>query len=201
MKNSYFTHDNGGRPFKVEVDTENKNIVIYDEDGYFGDDGVYVDQYPCPILKIPSYEKIFIGESHGDFGLGNSILIKIKNNIYIYVGEYIYSFEIDDEIINYESPIGNSDVPYPYAIGDKYVYLMIEQVKINKNDLQTNDPYTHYYYLKKQFNDKDLKFIKFKHEIIVKNIRSTTEGRNLTRQKIKDYEKRKKILNKNKEKK
>jgi hypothetical protein len=45
--------------------------------------------------------------------------------------------------------VGNSDVPYPFAVDSEYVYLMIEDVKIpvRELDLVTKplDVYTQYY--------------------------------------------------------
>lgn len=51
----------------------------------------------------------------------------------IYVGCEMYSFKTDDEIIDYVSPMGNNDVPYPVAYSDENVYFMEGQfVKIKE---------------------------------------------------------------------
>ena len=78
--------------------------------------------------------------------MGNSILIKERKGKYIYIGERIASFQLqDDDIVEYLSPIGNNDVPYPYAKGIKYTYLMIEKIKIPNEKLHNSDPYRQYY--------------------------------------------------------
>ena len=41
--------------------------------------------------------------------------------------------EITDEIKKYYSMIGNSDVPYPVAIGEKNVYFLIESTYLSKD--------------------------------------------------------------------
>ena len=56
---------------------------------------------------------------YGDEFDGNSILVHISENKYVYIGSSIYSFESQAKIIRYISPVGNSDVPYPYAIDEK----------------------------------------------------------------------------------
>jgi hypothetical protein len=90
-------------------------------------------------------------EGYGKYFDGNTILIKLKQNKYIFIGASIYIFTIDYEIIKYVSPIGNNDVSYPYAIDIKNnYYLMLDSVIIPKNSM-TNysksnfDPYNYYY--------------------------------------------------------
>jgi hypothetical protein len=66
----------------------------------------------------------------------------------MYIGDAVKTFEPikDDLILDYQSPIGNSDVPYPYAVGEKYTYLMIENVYIDNAALnKKEDPYKQYY--------------------------------------------------------
>jgi hypothetical protein len=63
----------------------------------------------------------------------------------MYIGKCIYEFEPED-IILYMSPTKNSSVPYPYAKGKNYTYLLIENVYI-LNDLLDfkQDIYSQYY--------------------------------------------------------
>ena len=63
-------------------------------------------------------------------------MIKLSKHKYIYIGWKIYEFKTNDEIIKYVSPIGNSDVPYPYTIGTKNTYLMIEDIYGNEDPSQ-----------------------------------------------------------------
>ena len=63
---------------------------------------------------------------------GNSILLKIGDKRYVFIGHTIYEFSTKDEITEYHSPVGNNDVPYPVAIGKNYVYFMIEDVYVAK---------------------------------------------------------------------
>lgn len=77
---------------------------------------------------------------------GNTILLQLNNgNEYMYIGGEIYTFTTSDNIIDYISPIGNNDVPYPYAIGTQNVYLMIGYKFIDKTKVCCDDPYKDYY--------------------------------------------------------
>lgn len=174
----YYTHDNGGRPFKVDVDNTNKSLVVYQLneeeldkhqtvkewkvngrrhmevkwDIDLNDPKVMEQFYDKPVFKS-RFREIFIGthEEKGNkprWGLGNSILINKTGREYVFIGETIYSFTAKDHIVEYHSPIGNSDVPYPFAIGDKYVYFMIEYNVIDVtafDEHEIKDPYTKLY--------------------------------------------------------
>ena len=104
---------------------------------------------------------------------GNSILFQVKSDRekqykYIYVGSEIYSFYTKEKIEKYYSPIGNNDVPYPYAISKSNVYLMVEKKVLNRDAIQTKDPYEHYY----QMNHKNtgLKPKKLNTKMLVKRL-------------------------------
>ena len=158
---TYYTHNNGGRPFKVVVD--NKKIYVYKYKKY--DEDTDTTLYYEKSIK---YEKknffkcknIFIGKSlknkttisSGGYGAkftGNSILLQITKNKYVFIGHKIFSFTSQSEIKKFVSPVGNSDVPYPFAIDvDGRYYLMIENViidKITNIKKYDNDPYEFYY--------------------------------------------------------
>jgi len=169
MTKTYLIHDNGGRPFKVVI---NDNVSVYNENGYNEqtDEIIYSKE---PIINLKGISNIFIGKSpenemtkfSGGYGPnfdGNSILVHIKDNEYIYIGSEIFRFHSFAEIIDYKSPVGNSDVPYPYAIDkENNYYLMIESVVINKNSNILDDPYYYYYnlelFIPKKINGQKIK--------------------------------------------
>jgi hypothetical protein len=143
----YLTHDNGSRPFKVIISSNKIEIYKQSDADIYADNNKYTDL----IMRILECERIFIGDDPiccserakehlpDEFYLGNSILIHIKNNSYVYVGDNISQFESFDYIVEYWSPIGNNDVPYPYAIGETFTYLMLESKYIENNLIW--DPY------------------------------------------------------------
>lgn len=162
-KNIYYTHYNGGRPYKVIM--EYKNVSVYKFLHRTKEKNKIIDTYEnTPICKYKALQ-IFVGKSiknnmtkfSGGTGFkfdGNSILLNINNLTYIYIGKSIYKFNALNKIITYVSPIGNSDVPYPYAIDiDGNIYLINDnKIIINNIDLienminsQFDDPYSLYY--------------------------------------------------------
>ena len=129
----YMIHDNGGRPFIVHDTKSEKNAAVYKTKVVDKDADIWEYEQANKILTT-SYQRIFVGDNllkdphYDELGLakGNSILLEISDKRYIYVGDCVFSFEPVDEdtILKYYSPVGNNDVPYPYAVGKKYVYFM-----------------------------------------------------------------------------
>ncbi len=145
----YHIHDNGGRPFKVEIH-DNEVSVFTHSNG---------DATQCDKLITYTPQKIFIGVDQTDNNNdGNSILLHIRNLEYVFIGTTIFIFTTECMINNFKSPIGNGDVPYPYAIdNDGNVYLFEESVILQNNDrlkayietmiINTDSrPYYDYYY-------------------------------------------------------
>ena len=103
------------------------------------------------------YINIFVGDNDLKFddyemekgeGRGNSILLQTGKNKYIYIGDGIRSFTTknSDVIKKYYSPVGNNVVPYPYAVGEKYVYFMLGNVHQPVEDFDLKkDAYMQYY--------------------------------------------------------
>ena len=185
----YYIHDNHGRPFKVIVDGGNKNIKVYKDIRNLRAKDIPEEPIYDKLVLQTKYKTLFNGsplpkgEDKVAFEPGNSILIYVNGNKYIYIGHEIYSFETasgkDNEIIKYISPIGNNDVPYPYAISEKNTYLMIEDVildnqylndsRISSDNQYKNDPYCLYYGWCGENNLKE-KAIKLKKKIIHKRL-------------------------------
>lgn len=130
----YITNYNGGKYYKVNVDdlhvkvtNLNTNEIVFEND----------------------VEKVFIGndEDDDDEWEGNTFLLKLKDNKYMSIVDEVYTFDAFNEITKYYSPIGNSAVPYPYAIDDDgNYYLTIEDVMVKDIPDDCTDPYRHYYY-------------------------------------------------------
>lgn len=124
----YYIHDNFSRPFKVICN--NQGISIYRSE--------QPDIYSKLITKIKAFQGYWSGFDSSPYVMhGNSLLVKITKKKYIYIGPEIYEFSTDDEITDYVSPIGNSDVPYPVAFGEVNVYFMLDKQYISINDLET----------------------------------------------------------------
>lgn len=159
--------------------TIEKIIKVYKADGYTDEFINFRRKNPAQSVRknirtytnnpIATYTSpiVFIGNSFRKSKEtdGNSIIIACDNEQsrlgrgnfhsqftyeYIYIGECIFRFYSLYKIVEYHSPIGNSNVPYPYAIDqNEHFYLMIEDVIIekfmNEYDARFNDPYAYYY--------------------------------------------------------
>lgn len=163
----YYTLDNGSEPFLVYVNDENALVYRIPENRYYQDNDyksplkhhLYVD---C--VAVFDYKRLLIGTSpqtiyttfSGGYGPrfdGNSILLHIENNDYVFIGDCIYRFKTpkDDVIEKYYSTVGNSWVPYPIAIGKKNIYFMLDLTSVSNEyfkdfSLENKiDGYSYYY--------------------------------------------------------
>ncbi len=144
---SYDILFNGGISFKVEL--EYNLLIIFKEQEPHVWDRIYAlfmdNCYLYTPMNNPSYDS-----SIYPFIENNTLLVYMGNGKYMYIGNRVYTFDTHEKekIQDYYSPIGNSDVPYPYAVGETYTYLMLEKVMIpNTSYMNTpiKDPYRAYY--------------------------------------------------------
>jgi hypothetical protein len=136
---TYLIHNNRSRPFLVAIKGKVAKIFGLDKSitcdfwtnvvNYYYTD--LIKEYVCETIFVPKgYDAIDVYKhkliNHKSLR-GNSILLKLKvKNKYVYIGDEIYEFKTKDEIIEYYSPIGNNDVPYPVAFGKENIYFMPE---------------------------------------------------------------------------
>ena len=143
--------DNGGIPFLVFDYGSHADIYNQHYDKETND-----YEIQGKILET-KYSRIFVGDNElndPDYdlkkgsGKGNTVLLQTGKDKYTYIGDGIRSFTTKDGdvIQKYYSPVGNSAVPYPYAVGQKYVYLMLYNQYESVEDFDlTKDVYTQYY--------------------------------------------------------
>ena len=143
----YLIHDNGGRPFRVSVQHGEKAQVqvfkaIYDDDDDDDDDEEGGPNYAEVACASFDAERVFVGESpkHGAGFDGNSMLLHLGGLKYVFVGEKVFSFTAKSPITKYLSPVGNSDVPYPWAVDEEgFRYLMISSVILSGKLFENSD--------------------------------------------------------------
>jgi hypothetical protein len=169
-KTKYMIHDNRDQPFIVDDTKSEKNVVVYKTK-------LVDDEYErgTKILTTP-YERLFVGDNlmkdphYEELGWakGNSLLLQISDKRYIHVGDCVFSFEPveDDTIVKYYSPVGNNDVPYPYAVGKKNVYFMWDKTyyPVELFDLKTDATTQLVKYTIRPFEDKSHDYLEMRKE-------------------------------------
>jgi hypothetical protein len=143
---TYYTHDNGSKNIMIQDYIDNSKVIIYK---------IYQDNTSKKLLEV-KYNEIFFGkppskimsDSRYSYEKGSSVLLHINKNKYMFIGETVFMFlTLENEKINsFVSPIGNSDVVYPYAVGENYTYLLLDtyQVAIPNIYIKSN-PYDDYW--------------------------------------------------------
>ncbi len=155
----YLTMDNGRREYLVYV---GKNEIFI----YKTDDKYYVPKENSEkiwtyIKFVKSYKtlKTFIGNKDG-----NTILVKIAKNRYVFIGRHLYEFSTTDDIIKYYSPIVSNNIPYPVGIGKTNAYFMLDKtyIPLEKFGKLTKDMkinlYNYYYGFDANFDKIDMKY-------------------------------------------
>lgn len=150
----YFTHDNGGRPFYVKPRADGTITVFrakYDKKAE--ELPKYGPLYDKVVCTIPAYEKLWVGANKGKYAnkyegenVGSSLLVHVHGNKYIYIGDRIIEFTAPELITEYHGIMGNSDVVYAFAKGDKNTYFFAGGVSYLPNTvIAPGDPYVTFY--------------------------------------------------------
>lgn len=151
---SYITHDNGSRPFMVVHNTKKNKVIIY-KHMFLGDNErifkkLYGKKKSYDII-VAKYDvkRVMPGIEANDKYNGNSVLLDLGDNRYVFIGGSVYEFSVSDTIQQYNSLMGNSNVHYPVAIGCTYAYFMLDQVFIKLTEFPENcdypDLYSYFY--------------------------------------------------------
>jgi hypothetical protein len=129
---TYMIHNNYSVPFIVDVSAGKATVfkATYEDDKAFEKGSV---------LKEIAYKKIWIGDNmlggkyYPKKGVykGNSILMEIAGGKYVFVGHIMMEFSLQpgDKVVQYNSPVGNNDVPYPSIVGKDFIYFMWEAAR------------------------------------------------------------------------
>lgn len=141
MKQYQIQH-NGEMLFHVHIYIDNK-VKVYKPD------------HETEVLLLNA-KKVFIGKSpicemtrfslgYGEEFDGNTILLQLESDDYVFIGRVIYSFRASSEIVRYVSPVGNNCVPYPYAVDVENNYYFLIEYGMLTIAHEVEDPYRYYY--------------------------------------------------------
>lgn len=129
------------------------------------------------LIEVFKPKKVFVGKSplnkmtefSGGYGKkfdGNTILLDMGKNEYIFIGREIIKFKSFDTIKKFLSPVGNNDVPYAYAIDESKNYYLLSNEYVVIENVGKKEPYNYYYENLK--NSKE--FVNLKFEVLFKEI-------------------------------
>ena len=76
-----------------------------------------------------------------------NLLFEIEDKKYVHVGEKLFSFETDDEIVEYSLEQGFNDVKFPFAHGKENIYFMLHQKYIPFQEYENSTVKNEYQYL------------------------------------------------------
>jgi hypothetical protein len=145
-ENEYLIHENGGRPFKVFINWPTNTVCLQ---GYLSWDNGDMKLGYVDLGEFKNVERIFIGPDKNfansadlrtEF-LGNSILLEVSERSYVHIaGMGVRSFTTEERIHAYFAPVGNNDVPYPYAMSDNFIYFLSDGVYYTEKSTQPTNP-------------------------------------------------------------
>jgi hypothetical protein len=124
------------------------------------------DDYDCDriVVKPIPYQRIWLNNANYEQWRGN-VLVQLTNKQYMYIGNNIYTFDVEDgdDIQTFASPASDGDEPYHYAVATNNIYLFsvgrvmpISMLPKKKVDLST------YVYNEEDANDLSLPRIRNK---------------------------------------
>jgi len=113
----------------------------------------YLKQAFGKMILRQEYDEIFIGNStsycyddsnHSNdhiaqYFIGNTILLGLGKNKYMYIEQYISTFQTSEPIVQYDSMVGNNDVAYPVARTNNQIFLISYGTYFNKKELKKID--------------------------------------------------------------
>ena len=106
------------------------------------------------IEKVMSFDYLHVfgpDENNRD----ENFLFEIENKKYIHVGDKLFSFETNDEIVDYFVEHGDNDVKDSFSHGKENIYFMLHQKYIPVQDYMNSSVENVYDYLYKK--DMELK--------------------------------------------
>ena len=106
------------------------------------------------IEKVMSFDYLHVfgpDENNKDV----KFLFEIENKKYVHVGDKIFSFETNDEIVDYFTEHGNNDVKYSFAYSKENIYFMLHQKYVPLQEYERSTMKNEYQYLYKK--DEELR--------------------------------------------
>lgn len=130
-ESSYLIRDNGGKPFLVFVKPTAVSVYTYGPIvEHDRNDEEFKMQCVIPVkLSLSGLTKVFVPKlppvsfRREKINYSGNTLLLEKGTTYTFVGMTIFRFKSSEKITSYQSPMGNSECPYPFALSKNFVYL------------------------------------------------------------------------------
>jgi len=132
-----------GQPYRIEFnggmsfvayhnEADNTITVMQRPSGYidnwlndFDSDRLFYSQ---EVARFENPLRVSIGIDTAVQMHGNSILVQLIPNRYVYIGDLVVAaFSFPETVTEYYSPIGNSSVAYPVAVSANFVILLTDR--------------------------------------------------------------------------
>ena len=137
----------GGTPFVIRLSKLDKAYVyqVFDHDlnnDIFDERPMKTPDEPYDVVTFEDLGKLVLWRplviQHQRYFLpedGSSVLFVVRPRQYIYAGDQVISFTTEDEIREFHSCLGNSGVPYGFAVGDRYTYFLSMYDKMENEEI------------------------------------------------------------------
>lgn len=140
----YQTHDQDSRKFFVNVRPALKQVDIYSAEPTQTNPFIEPMKYQMGNLihSLKNYKKIWVGDNlspavkqpermaigahyqpKGKFP-GNTVLVQMTNDSYVFIGERIQKFKLPESVIKYVSPVSDKEYSMPFIIGKYHIYFL-----------------------------------------------------------------------------
>ena len=153
---TYFTLDNGGRPYKVLVDTQQKKLSI--DFRQYTDYEEKTVASEIPVFAPHTYKNIWVAKGKENMSgdiipeyKGNSVVAQLSETRCIFAGNIVTEFTVipGDSVDNGKlvSEVFINAVPYPYLIGATHTYMLLDFVAVPNElfDQTAGDLYSQFY--------------------------------------------------------
>ena len=123
---------------------------------------IFTDSKKAQIYKIPyrnsphqeieilisfDYLHTFRPNEHIRKPNNEKFLFKNEDKKYVHVGEKLFSFETNDELVKYSSEHGFNDIKFPFAHGKGNIYFMLHQKYIPLQEYENSTVKNEYQFL------------------------------------------------------
>ena len=144
---SFYTIDNGARPYRVSI-TTSQPPVTHRSDALVFNGYVKVQVHAHAsgsgretLVSEQRARRVWVGKGYypivrtgrpvnlqrrRDFALGAAVLIGLSHHRYIFVGHNVFSFRTETPVQRFFADIGNSSVPYPVVLTERRAFFMLE---------------------------------------------------------------------------